>query len=73
MPNLVDITPATTEINRGQNPPPPQALSVSNHPGQIGLSELLGEYKPNLDRRVDRSKVKFHLYHTLVKYLRVGC
>ena len=32
MPNLVAISQATTEINK--------ALSVSNHPGQIGLNFL---------------------------------
>ena len=37
MPNLVAISQVTTKINRGRNPPP-QALSVSNHPGQIGLN-----------------------------------
>ena len=36
---------------------------VSKH-CQLALSELLGGYKPNLDRRGDRSKVTFHLYDT---------
>ena len=38
MPNSVAISQATAKINRGRNPPPPQALSVSNRPGQIGLT-----------------------------------
>ena len=37
MPNLVAISQATAKINRGGGIRPPQALSVSNHPGQIGL------------------------------------
>ena len=37
MPNLVAISQATAKINRGGGIHPPQALSVSNHPGQIGL------------------------------------
>ena len=37
MPNLVAISQATAKINRGAESAPPQALSVSNHPGQIGL------------------------------------
>ena len=35
MPNLVAISKATAKINRGGGIRPPQALSVSNHPGQI--------------------------------------
>ena len=38
MPNLVAISQVTTKINRGAESAPPQALSVSNHPGQIGLN-----------------------------------
>ena len=38
MPNLAAISQATTEINRGGWIPPPQALTVSNRPGEIGLS-----------------------------------
>ena len=36
--NLVAISRATTEINWGAESAPTQALSVSNHPGQIGLT-----------------------------------
>ena len=44
MPNLVAISQATTEINRGaESAPPPQTLSVSNHPGQKGLKQLATE------------------------------
>ena len=40
MPNLAAISQATTEINRGGWIPPPQALTVSNRPGEIGLREM---------------------------------
>ena len=39
MPNLVAISQSTTEINRGEDSAAPQAVSVSNRPGQIGLME----------------------------------
>ena len=41
MPNLAAISQATTEINRGVESTPPQALSVSkvsNRPGEIGIT-----------------------------------
>ena len=37
MPNLGAISQATTEINRGVDSTP-QALTASNHPGEIGLT-----------------------------------
>ena len=37
MPNLAAISQTITEINRGVESTP-QALSVSNRPGEIGLS-----------------------------------
>ena len=43
MPSLVAISQATTEINRGAESAPPQALSVSNRPGQIGLNIAVEE------------------------------
>ena len=43
MPNLVAISQATAKINRGAESAP-QALSVSNRPGQIGLNKY-GAYK----------------------------
>ena len=46
MPNLVAISQATTEINRGvESTPPPKALSVSNHPGEIGLRHSRNEIR----------------------------
>ena len=41
MPSLVAISQATTETNRGGAESAPQALSVLNRPGQIGLNRTL--------------------------------
>ena len=41
MPSLVAISQAKTEINKGAESAPPQALSVSNRPGQIVLRKCI--------------------------------
>ena len=38
MPNLAAISQGTTEVNRGVDSTPPQSLTVSNRPGEIGLT-----------------------------------
>ena len=59
MPNFVAISQATTEINNSGIHPPPRALSVSNRPGQIGLSHfaLMKFYKLEFAYTSSASKI----------------
>ena len=62
MPNLVALSQATAKINRGGGIRPPQALSVSNHPGQIGLTPLI--YFNNFDSCLEYEIVSYTMVHT---------